>query len=366
MNWSKFCKVWYKMKTNEIKTILYDYINKHRASRQFRLPAERVLAKELGYSRATIGKVLGTLEGEGLISRKRGAGTFISEAEINRSMTIALVMRNAYHCSEPHFKLIVDNVLKCAEEYGIYVQIFDRLIDMFNGRDEDNQLLKAIDSGLINGILFASRMPVSVISRLVKKVPVSAINNIFGDGSELPCISCDYFQAGFMGAKYLLDKGHRRIAYLTTDISHIESHFELSGIKAAYRGLNESFDTRSILNTSKDMSYFEKYVINFFTGYKYTACFVRSESNARKLVSVLRSINIDVPEDVSIVSVGNYLVNNHHSLGLTVVDNHLDTMARYGVENIIKLVKGESIEKQILLLEPDIIERDSVIEIKQK
>ena len=358
--------MWYIMKTNEIKKILYEYINQHRAARQIRLPAERELAKELGYSRATIGKVLGVLEGEGLIVRRRGAGTFISESEINRSMTVALVMRNAYHCTDPHFKLIVGNVLKCAEEYGILVQIFDRAIDMFTRKEEENPLLKAINAGLINGVLFASRMPVSIVSQLVAKIPASAINNIFGDGSELPCISCDYFQAGFKGAKYLLDKGHRRIAYLTTDISHIESHFELSGIKAAYRGVNESFDVSSILNTSKDMGYFEKYAVNFFTGSKYTACFVRSEDNARKLVSVLRGINIDVPGDVSIVSVGNYLVNSQQSLGLTVVDNHLDLMVRYGVENIIKLIKGEPIEKKILLLEPDIIERNSVIDIKQK
>jgi GntR family transcriptional regulator, arabinose operon transcriptional repressor len=351
------------MSNVKLKNLIIDYIKKYRSMKKFRLPSERVLASELGYSRATIGKVLGILEGEGLIIRKKGSGTYISETEKNKGLTIALVMRKAYHSAVPHFKYIVDNVSRCAEKQGIYIQIYDRLIDMFNENDSDNQLIRAIETKAIDGVLFVSRMPISIISNISSRIPVSAINNIFGDGSELPCVSCNYFYAGFIGAKYLLDKGHRNIVYLNTDATHIESYFELSGIKAAYQNINVPFEKCEVLNTGKDMIYFKQRVIKKFTDSQHTACFVRAEDNARPLISILKELRLKVPQDVSLITVGDYIKNNHHALGLTVIDNHLDRMATLGVDNLLNIINGTPPKKGITLLEPNIIERNSVIDI---
>ena len=351
------------MKTVQIKKHLIDYINKCRENGKNRLPSERALVAELGYSRATIGKVLGVLESEGELIRKKGSGTFITKVKKDKGKTVALLLRKAYHKGQDHFKYIIDRLSEYAEEHGIYIQIFDQLVDMFERDGDNNQLLRAIDSKLFDGVLFVSRMPVSIINKINSRVPAVAINNIFGDGSELPYVSCDYFQAGFMGFKHLLDKGHKDIVYLTTDTSHTEFYFELSGAKAAYQSMGIPFERCVVLNTTRDLSYFNKYVIDFFADSKCTACFLRSEEAARRLISVLRSINIDVPKDLSLVTVGDYVKVNHHSLDLTVIDNHLGHMAVHGMSSLLKLINGEKMQKKIVLLEPDIIERNSVTDI---
>jgi DNA-binding GntR family transcriptional regulator len=43
-----------------------------------KLPSERALIRQYGVSRATAAKVLSTLESEGLIVRRRGAGAFVN------------------------------------------------------------------------------------------------------------------------------------------------------------------------------------------------------------------------------------------------------------------------------------------------
>ncbi len=342
------------------KEILTEYINRLSAANQERLPAERILADELGFSRATIGKALGVLEGEGLVVRKKGSGTYIADNGKKKRMTIALAMRRAYHCTDPHFRLIVNEVSRFAEQNNMYVQIYDRLPDMFKEDPEDNNLMDAIRSGRVNGVLITSRMPLSIISRINAACPVVSINNIFGDGNEVPCISCDYFYAGFLAGKYLLDKGHRKIAYVTENINHPESAFDFSGLRAAGEMAGVKITQDDVLDTKIYMHIFNKRIGKFFKGTDYTACFVRSTTYAARMIAALNQYNIKVPDDLSIIAGGNYC-NASGELKLSVIDNQLNEMCRCGLGLLCDLISGKNSNGTpgIKLLSPKLIENGS-------
>jgi GntR family transcriptional regulator len=52
------------------------------------IPPERVLSMQLGVSRLTLRAALGELVREGLLTRRRGAGTFVAEPKVAKEMTI--------------------------------------------------------------------------------------------------------------------------------------------------------------------------------------------------------------------------------------------------------------------------------------
>jgi GntR family transcriptional regulator len=66
-------------KTRQIYLTLRDRIARGEFDRDGGLPGEQILASEFDVSRVTLRRALATLEAEGLIDRRQGAGTFLSE-----------------------------------------------------------------------------------------------------------------------------------------------------------------------------------------------------------------------------------------------------------------------------------------------
>jgi DNA-binding LacI/PurR family transcriptional regulator len=234
---------------------------------------------------------------------------------------------------------------------------------MFKADPENNSLMQAIKNGIVDGVLIASRMPLSILGRISTACPAVSINNIFGDGSEVPCISCDYFRVGFLAGKYLLEKGHRRVAYVTDSLKHPETNFEFSSFKAAFEMAGINITQHDVLDTKQNMNIFKKRVLDFFVNSSYTACFIKNTYYSLKMISILRNNGIKIPEDLSVIAVGNYY-NSQSGIKLTIIDNKLTEMCHAGLKMLQNIITNNNkTEGGLKLLKPEIIDNHSVINI---
>ena len=321
---------------------------------EIKLPPERTLAEKLGYSRSTIVKVLNELESEGVVVRKIGSGTFIRHDVFSGVPCFAVVMRRTYYRSDEHFRKLIETLSVCAREQGVNIRIFDNLLESFAGDAAENKLLQEIRSKSIQGVLIISRLPLSVTSCLSSLLPTVAINNIFGDGSEVHCISCDYFRTGFLAGKYLAEKGHKKIAFVTDDLNHPESSVEFSGFQAALENAGIPLSEDDILETRHNAESIMDRTGDFFRSSGYTAGFIR---NAFLLSPFLQALNeYGMTGKLDIVVSGYYDNYARRGWKLAVIDNKLEEMCRLGLQQLIRLAAGDRIlMPNLILLKPELL-----------
>jgi GntR family transcriptional regulator len=71
----------------QLQRLLRDAIKQHVLTQDSAIPPERELAEEFAVSRITVRKALEGLVEEGLLSRRRGAGTFVTGARVEKSFS---------------------------------------------------------------------------------------------------------------------------------------------------------------------------------------------------------------------------------------------------------------------------------------
>lgn len=79
-------------RSTQVKEHLLDWIDKNEYGQGDQLPSEAEMAKTLGVSRSTVREAYIMLEAEGVIVRKHGSGTFISNAPLIKNALVEEIL----------------------------------------------------------------------------------------------------------------------------------------------------------------------------------------------------------------------------------------------------------------------------------
>lgn len=122
----------------------------------------------------------------------------------------------------------------------------------------------------------------------------------------IPCINIDNYQGGYMATQYLLNKGHKRIAYVHQTAHNESLHSRFLGYTDAMRDAN--------LYNPNDIFYIESANNKYEEGEKigsqlselaYDAIFASSDLIAVGIIRQLANHGKKIPDDVSIVGYDN-------------------------------------------------------------
>lgn len=85
-----------------------------------RLPSERELADKLAISRPSVRSILAVLEGEGLIERRHGSGTYPTRLQTDRLQRVILLVDQAIKLgNDPFFTRLVEQIQNSLQKQGI-------------------------------------------------------------------------------------------------------------------------------------------------------------------------------------------------------------------------------------------------------
>lgn len=341
-----------------LKEQLIRYIEKLKEEGRDKLLPDRKLCEKFNVSRPTIMKELAQLVGEGVIVRRRGSGTFIAEKDPAKvSMTIGAGLRNALFYPNNYFPLkIINAISRECEILNIELQLFDRMKDIFKRNESNNNLVKSIENRILDGFILCSRMPMEITLAISRKIPVVSLNNVI-DASDITCVTCDYFGAGYIATDYLCSKGHKNIGFVAGDPNHPEVWKNISAAKQVLKNHGIPFSSENLEFIKGVPQKKVEKIIDFYKRGNFTAVYFINNIISDSLNKLIES-GLTTENNLSVIVSGDY--GEFERYGITAVDTKIEEVCTLGVKLLYDKMNNVKVKSNYNIIDPEIIERDSI------
>lgn len=174
-----------------------------------RLPAEPELAKKLGVSRATLREAMRSFEGQGLIRRRQGVGTFV----VRQSKVLESGLE------------VLESIETLAAKIGLEVKMGALHIDRMSASGQQAEALRVAEGSpllQISRIILAENRPVAFLIDVLPEEVLSVAD----------------LQHGFTGSvlDFLIRRGTPALDYAFTDLRAVPASAEIARALEVQRG----------------------------------------------------------------------------------------------------------------------------------
>jgi LacI family transcriptional regulator len=254
-------------------------------------------------------------------------------------------------------QMLLGGMLKCAE-HG-YRMIFE-LVDTHSDHVE-RELLGAIAALQPDGIILTpphSDNPQIVALLDEQAIPFARIGSV-QNGAGIP-VSMDDEGSARQATRYLVERGHRRIGFISGSSEYALSGWRVDGWRAVM--VEAGLSTQDLL-AEGDFSYASGEAAArrlLDSAERPSAIIASNDQMALATLEVARSLGIAVPRDLSLISFDNTPLVHFTQPPLTAVDQPIAATTSKAVELIIAAQKGEPAPSALTVVSAAIIERESV------
>lgn len=277
---------------------------------------------------------------------------------MNKSFNICLVV-NAF--SSPFEDLfyfeVTRGILSRSQKYGYNITIAST-------PGSRTELPDVVYSGDTDGIIFMQDVPQKLMEKAVScGIPCVVVDSLAG-GDKIPFVAPDYRKATAEATAYLIRRGHKKIANITTETV---SHF----YKETRDGFKEAMEANALpINPAfADMT-----AINEETAYAATKKLLSGEERPTAIVCTVDSFAIgamlcakdmgfSIPRDVSFIGIDDILLSRYIEPKLTTIGINKVEMGAMATDMLLQKIKGKNPKSRLLPME--LIERDSVYTLKE-
>ncbi len=357
----------------QLRSILLDQIKDGTLAPGQKIPSERVLSEMYGVSRTTAKATVLQLLSEGLVVRATGKGTFISEdldrdrLQVEQTGTVAFVLnkRRAYRVP------LIEDAVYLSLSQSIQEEIGKKGMHLMTATVDDQDVGEVVSYKAlldkVDGVVIAE--PRS--SQLAEYARAKHTPVVFASPSEehspIDTADIDNEQAGFEAARYLLNLGHRRIAYVKGPEAILATRLRYEGFCRALAAAGESVDAGLVASgegwTIEDGAHaFTKLLAH---DRPLTAVVCTNDLLAIGVLRTARANGISVPDQVSVVGCDNIELAAHSDPPLTTMDNHIRSIGRAAVRRLMDRIEGDDGPPQRILFPASIVKRGTCARVAQ-
>jgi len=186
------------------------------------------------------------------------------------------------------------------------------------------------------------------------------------DNSNVSYVSLDDVEGGFRATNYLIEQGHRRIAYIYM-ANHVPGILRYTGYRKALEAHNIPFDAR--LEKSRpifkwlraDYAYTLTTELLTLGDERPTALFFFNDEAAMRGYAAIREAGLRIPDDISVMGFDDSQLASLAEVPMTSVIHPKHQIGKWAAEMLFEQLEsaGRNTPRQ-MILHPSIAIRDSV------
>jgi LacI family transcriptional regulator len=281
-----------------------------------------------------------------------------------KTKTICIIIPEIIH---HFFATVISGVENVANEngYNVLVCLSDESFD----KEVIN--MEMLANGSIDGFIMSLSKETQqkkdfhhIVEVINQGMPVVMFDRVTND------ILCDKViiddnLAAFSATQFLIDKGFRNIALITTVDYVSVGKLRTEGYVKALKSNDLKVDESLILKI-EDTENFEEAIENLLLNNKLEAVFAVNELFAVTAIKLARKHNIKVPEELSIIGFTDGIISKYSTPSISTVSQNGIKMGGKAAKMLIERLESEEEEQQdeqysTEVIETELVERESTI-----
>lgn len=362
-----FVKPKYQVIIDDIKSNILS--GTYKAGEQ--IPTELALQENYNVSRQTVRKAILELSNEGFLRSEKGSGTYVSSQYRSKSggnatkKTIGVITT---YISDYIFPSIIRGIESRLNEDNYSLLLASTNNDIVQEKKALEMMLSFGVDGLIVEPTKSNLYNPNIAYYLSFKeqdVPLIMINAYYEE-LDVPFFCLDDVESSYLATKELISKGHTQIGIIAK-MDDMQGKYRMKGYikalgEAKLRFHPEqvlSFDTDTKPNLSANL---ESFLID--NREMITALICYNDEVGLEVVHVCRSLDICIPDELSIIGQDNSYIAKNANIKLTTLTHPQEQMGRDAADWIIKSLQGKKDLPTNTYYQPVLIEGETVKEIQ--
>ncbi|CNI30678.1 LacI family DNA-binding transcriptional regulator [Yersinia pekkanenii] len=325
------------------------------------------VAKKAGVSKATVSRVL---SGKGYVSKatKDQVDKAIEETgyrpnllarnlATNKSECIGLVVTNTLYNGN-YFNEILSQAAQKLENNGRQLV----LVDGKHSAEEEQEAIQFLLDLRCDAIIIYPRfLTVDDMDLIIdkSKQPIMVVNRKLRKNNS-HCIFCDHKGASYNATKYLIERGHQDIAFITGSLDSPTAIERLSGYKAALNAFSlpvwEQLIVQGKWTPTSGAAAVESLLANPLP---FSAIIASNDDMAIGAIKKLNESGIKIPDEISIIGFDNIPLAPFLSPSLSSIKDPVSGMINEVITRLISMLDGGYLSNGNIF-QSELIIRDSV------
>ncbi len=334
-----------------VKQALVDAIEAGTFKPGSRLPSTKEISRQMSVSLVTAHRALQELVQGGVLERTQGRGTFVIERSRRTAprYRLGVIMHPDASMADYHHSQLFEGMRQAAQDKQVELLITRMRQDPTNGAD-----------GVL--VINPGADELSAIHEQLNRDQTIAVVGARSATEETPSFDVDHADMAEQAVQHLTRLGHRRIAYVGPDAALSASKDLRDGFRAACAAAGLDAAQCPVLEAKGgQLDQREKMELSRLLNRKPrpTAVFTGGFYLALDLYEAAASLGFGVPDDLSVVGVGDPPSAGFLSPALTTFSQPLVEVGHQAVNAVVgKLLRDED-DPQDHILRAELIIRDS-------